>query len=285
MTARRAFDFAALGRNGLVMTGAAMLGIVVLIAVFAPLLPLGDPFAINPIARNAHMSWQHPFGADKLGRDLFARFAYGARLSLSVCSLVAIVSLVAGTALGLLAGYYRGWVDVIISRVADTLMAFPSILLALGIVAAFGASMTNVIVTLSVVYMPRVLRVARAPALAESRRDYVEAARSCGVSDGRILIRHVLPNILAPVIVQATVVFAYAMVAEATLGFLGVGVPPPAPSWGNLLAEARATLMTAPSQTVFPAVGLAFAVLGINLLGDGLRDLLDPHMRRQGDVA
>ncbi|MBB6309080.1 ABC transporter permease [Xanthobacter tagetidis] len=285
MTARRASVLAAAGRNELVVAGAVMLGIVVLIALLAPVLPFGDPFTINPLARNAPMSWQHPFGADKLGRDLFARFAYGARLSLSICTLVALACLIVGTALGLLAGYYRGWVDIIISRIADTLMAFPSILLALGIVAAFGASMTNVIVTLSVVYMPRVLRVARAPALAESRRDYVEAARACGASDLRILVRHVLPNILAPVMVQATVVFAYAMVAEATLGFLGVGVPPPAPSWGNLLSEARATLMTAPSQTIFPAIGLAFAVLGVNLLGDGLRDLLDPLMRRQGDAA
>ncbi|RAI01854.1 hypothetical protein DLJ53_10640 [Acuticoccus sediminis] len=269
--------------NGLILFGGAMLGIVVLIALLAPVLPFGDPLRINPLLRNAPVSWQHPFGADKLGRDLFARFAYGARLSLSICAIVSVVCLVVGTALGLLAGYYRGIVDTVISRIADTLMAFPSILLALGIVATFGASMTNVIITLSVVYMPRVLRVARAPALAESRREYVEAARSCGVSDLRILTRHVLPNILAPVMVQATVVFAYAMVAEAALGFLGVGVPPPAPSWGNLLAEGRATLMIAPTQTIFPAVGLAFAVLGVNLLGDGLRDVLDPRMRRAGD--
>jgi peptide/nickel transport system permease protein len=270
-------------RNRLAMIGLAILALLLAVALVAPLLPFGDPFAIRPVLRNRPISWDHPFGTDVLGRDLFLRFAYGARLSLGICAQVALACLVIGTGLGLVAGYFGGWVDSVISRMTDTLMAFPSILLALGIVATLGPSMQNVVLTLAIVYVPRVIRVARAPAMTESRRDYVEAARSCGVSQFRILYRYVLPNIMAPVVVQVTVVFAYAMVAEAALGFLGMGVPPPAPSWGNLLAESRKNIMTLPTQTLFPALGLAMAVLGINLFGDGLRDLLDPRMRGAGE--
>jgi peptide/nickel transport system permease protein len=266
--------------NPIFLAGVAMLGSMVLVALLGPLLPLGDPMAINPVARNAPVSLAHPFGADALGRDLFARFVFGARLSLAICSQVALICLVVGTALGMVAGYFGGWVDAVISRGADTLMAFPSILLALAIVATFGATMTNVVLTLFLVYMPRVLRVARAPTLSESQQAYVEAARSCGTSTPRILWRHILPNILGPIMVQATVVFAYAIVAEAALGFLGLGVPPPTPSWGNLLSEGRNTLRNYPLQTVFPAIGLALAVLGINMIGDGLRDMLDPRARK-----
>ncbi len=272
-----------LRHNGLVVTGLTILALLVLIALAAPLLPFGDPAAIHPLLRNRPLSLAHPFGTDVLGRDLFIRFAYGARLSLLICLQVAAASLAFGTGFGLLAGYFGGWTDTVVSRATDTLMAFPSILLALAIVATLGPSVQNVVLTLAVVYVPRVIRVARAPAMAEARKEYVEAARSCGVSVPRILLRYVLPNIMAPVMVQVTAVFAYAMVAEAALGFLGMGVPPPAPSWGNLLAESRKNIMTMPTQVLFPALGLALAVLGVNLVGDGLRDLLDPRMRRIGE--
>jgi peptide/nickel transport system permease protein len=268
-----------LRRNRLAFFGAMTLLLMVLIAVFAPLILTGDPNAIRPRFKNLPISLEHPFGTDQLGRDLFLRVAYGARLSLWIGFTIALITLVAGTIMGIVAGYFGGWVDGIISRIVDSLMAFPSVLLALGVMAMLGASLETVIIALSLVYIPRVARVARAPVLAERRLEYVEAARSCGVSHARILFRHILPNVLSPVIVQVTVVFAYAIIAEATLGFLGVGVPPPEPTWGNLLAESRRTLMTAPEQTVFPALALGLTVLGINLLGDGLRDILDPRMR------
>jgi peptide/nickel transport system permease protein len=266
--------------NRLATSGAIILFVVVVAALLGPLLMHGDPNQMNVLLRNKPMSWAHPFGTDYLGRDIALRMAYGARLSLFICVSVSILCFVSGTFFGLLAGYFRGWVDVVISRAVDALMAFPSILLALGVVATLGSSTFSIIVTLAIVYMPRVIRVARAPTLAEAEKEYVLAARSCGVSAPRILFAHVFPNILAPVIVQATVIFAYAMVAEAALGFLGLGVPPPTATWGALLADARRTLFTAPTQTLFPALGLALTVLGINLLGDGLRDILDPRSQR-----
>jgi peptide/nickel transport system permease protein len=278
MTATLAF-LRRLRRNRLAFFGATTLLVMVLIAVFAPLILTGDPNAIRPRLKNLPISFEHPFGTDQLGRDLFLRVAYGARLSLWIGFAIAAITFVVGTVMGIVAGYCGGWIDGIISRIVDSLMAFPSVLLALGVMAMLGASFETVVIALSLVYMPRVARVARAPVLAERRLEYVEAARSCGVSHSRILFRHILPNVLSPIIVQVTVVFAYAIIAEATLGFLGVGVPPPEPTWGNLLAESRRTLMTAPEQTLFPALALGLTVLGINLLGDGLRDILDPRMR------
>lgn len=272
-------------RNRLAFLGGIILVVVTVVAVLAPLILTGDPNAIAPRMKNLPISFAHPFGTDPLGRDLFTRVAYGARLSLLIGGAIALITLVAGTAMGLVAGYFGGWVDAVLSRVIDALMAFPSVLLALGVMATLGASLGTVIVALSLVYVPRVARVARAPVLTERRLEYVEAARSCGVGHMRIMVRHILPNILSPVIVQVTVIFAYAIIAEATLGFLGVGVPPPAPSWGNLLAEGRRTLMTMPSQTIFPALALGITVLGVNLFGDGLRDILDPRMRGVGGGA
>jgi peptide/nickel transport system permease protein len=210
---------------------------------------------------------------------LFLRVVYGSQISLAVSTAVALLCLVVGTFLGVVAGYFGGWIDNVLSRIMDSLMAFPSILLALGVMASLGASLENVVIALSLVYAPRVARVARAPVISERSREYVQAAASLGASHGRILFRHILPNVMSPVIVQATVVFAYAMVAEATLGFLGLGVPPPDPTWGNLLSDGRRFLMTHPLQTIFPAVALGVTVLGINIFGDGLRDMLDPRMR------
>lgn len=266
--------------NRMAFIGAMILSIVIVVAAIAPLVLKGNPDVMQPMLRNRPMSLAHPFGTDFLGRDIMLRMAYGARLSLVICLSVSVICFAVGTFFGLLAGYFRGWVDSVISRTVDALMAFPSILLALGVMATMGPSLFSIIITLSIVYVPRVARVARAPTLAEAGRDYVNAARSCGVSNTRILFCHVFPNILPPVIVQATVIFAYAMVAEAALGFLGMGVPPPTATWGTLLSDARRTLTTMPMQTVFPAVGLALTVLGVNLLGDGLRDILDPRMRK-----
>jgi len=271
--------------NRLALVGAVILLIVVLIAIFVPLLHSGDPNRIAMQLKNRPPSFDHPFGTDQFGRDLFLRVALGSRLSLMIALAISTVALVVGTLFGIVAGYAGGWVDAVLSRIMDSLMAFPSILLALGIMAMLGASTENVIVALSLVYIPRMARVARAPVLAQKELDYVDAARSCGASHIRVLFRHILPNIVSSLIVQVTVIFAYAMVAEATLGFLGIGVPPPAPTWGNLLADGRRTLMTIPYQTVFPALALGITVLGINFFGDGLRDLLDPRMRGTGTAA
>lgn len=271
--------YAQVRRNRLAFTGTI---IMVLICIFAFILPLflsGDPNAMNPLVRNRGPSAEYWFGTDQLGRDIFLRVVHGSRLSLTISASVAILVLVFGTVVGIVAGYFGGWVDTLLSRITDSLMAFPSILLALAVMATLGQSLGNVVVALSLVYAPRVARVARSPVISERSREYIEAAHSLGASHARILFRHLLPNVMSPIIVQVTVIFAYAMVAEATLGFLGLGVPPPEATWGNLLAEGRRTLMIYPSQTVFPAVVLAVAVLGVNLLGDGLRDVLDPRMR------
>ncbi len=268
-----------LRRNRLAFAGAVILVTVTTVAILAPLLVAGDPNAMNVRMRNLPPSATHWFGTDALGRDLFLRVVYGSRISLAVSTAVALLCLVVGTFLGVVAGYFGGWIDNVLSRIMDSLMAFPSILLALGVMASLGASLENVVIALSLVYAPRVARVARAPVISERSREYVQAAASLGASHGRILFRHILPNVMSPVIVQATVVFAYAMVAEATLGFLGLGVPPPDPTWGNLLSDGRRFLMTHPLQTIFPAVALGVTVLGINIFGDGLRDMLDPRMR------
>jgi peptide/nickel transport system permease protein len=275
----------ALRRNRLAFAGAVILAVVLVVAVVTPLLVPGDPNAMNVRMRNAPPSAAHWFGTDGVGRDLFLRVVYGSRVSLGVSSAVALLCLVVGTFLGVVAGYFGGWIDNVLSRIMDSLMAFPSILLALGVMASLGASFENVVIALSLVYAPRVARVARAPVISERSREYVQAAASLGASHARILFRHILPNVMSPVIVQATVVFAYAMVAEATLGFLGLGVPPPDATWGNLLSDGRRFLMTHPLQTIFPAVALGLTVLGVNLFGDGLRDILDPRMRGAGGPA
>ena len=265
--------------NRLALLGGSILLVIILIACIAPFIVSGDPNAVNPILRNRPPSLNHWFSTDQLGRDIFLRVVHGARLSLAISATVAFLVLIFGTVIGVIAGYCGGLVDTVLSRITDCLMAFPSILLALAVMATLGQSLSNVTVALSLVYTPRVARVARSPVISERSREYVEAARSLGASHIRVLFRHILPNVMSPIIVQVTIIFAYAMVSEATLGFLGLGVPPPDPTWGNLLADGRRTLMIYPSQTLFPAIALAATVLGINLFGDGLRDILDPRMR------
>jgi len=265
--------------NRLALLGGSILLVIILIACIAPFIVSGDPNAVNPILRNRPPSLNHWFGTDQLGRDIFLRVVHGSRLSLAISATVAFLVLIFGTVIGVIAGYCGGLVDTVLSRITDCLMAFPSILLALAVMATLGQSLSNVTVALSLVYTPRVARVARSPVISERSREYVEAARSLGASHIRVLFRHILPNVMSPIIVQVTIIFAYAMVSEATLGFLGLGVPPPDPTWGNLLADGRRTLMIYPSQTLFPAIALAATVLGINLFGDGLRDILDPRMR------
>jgi peptide/nickel transport system permease protein len=223
---------------------------------------------------------QFLLGTDNFGRDILSRVVYGARLSLAIGASVVLLTGVAGTILGALAGYFRR-VDAWLVSVMDALMAFPTVLLAIGITAALGPSAANAVIALTAVYTPRTARIVRASVLVLREMDYVQAAQASGAGHGRILARHILPNSLAPLIVQLTFIFAYAVLAEAILSFLGMGPQPPTPTWGNIIAEGRNYMREAAWIALFPGIAIALTVLGLNLLGDGLRDALDPRMRVQ----
>jgi peptide/nickel transport system permease protein len=263
----------------LVMVGGSLLLIVVFVAVAAPLLTGFDPQAVAPEQRLSPPGGLHLAGTDNFGRDLFSRTVFGARVSLVVGSLVALLSTGVGTLLGLIAGYYPR-IDRILMRLMDSLMAFPAVVLAVAIMAAVGPQVSNVIIALTVVYMPRIARLVRSVVLVVRQMQYIEAARSVGLQDARILGRHVLPNCLSVLTVQSTFIFAEAVLAEAALSFLGVGTPPYIPSWGIILGEARTYIRDAPWMMLLPGLALSITVLGLNLMGDGLRDLLDPRQRR-----
>jgi peptide/nickel transport system permease protein len=258
--------------------GAALVVINLLIALGATPIAGVDPQALDVKARLAPPTVQHWFGTDHVGRDAWSRVIYGARLSMIVGGSVVVLSFVGGVAFGVLGGYFRG-LDNVLMRMMDGLMAFPGIILAIAMMASLGPSVLNVIVALGVVYVPRVARIVRGSVLVIRETPYVEAARALGIGDGRIIARHVLPNCMSPVIVQGTFIFAAAVLGEAALSFLGVGVPPQIPSWGNVLAEGRSYLQQAPWLTLFPGAAIMASILGLNLFGDGLRDLLDPKLR------
>ena len=268
----------ALGRSRSTMVGGAIVLAVVLIAIFAPLLSPYDPLEIEVNRRLVGPAPAHLFGTDNLGRDILSRVIHGARISLTVGSLVVLCSAGAGTVLGLLAGYSHR-LDRILMRIMDGLMAFPTTLLAIALMAALGARLSNVIIALAIVFTPRVARVVRSVTLVLRELDYVQAAQALGARDARILARHVLPNCLAPVIVQSTFIFAESVLAEAALSFLGVGLPPYIPSWGTIITTGRMFMQIAPWITIFPGLAILVSVLGLNLLGDGLRDLADPRLR------
>jgi peptide/nickel transport system permease protein len=268
----------ALRRSKATLIGGCILLVVVLVAVFAPLISPHDPMAIDIARRLIGPNTTHPFGTDNMGRDILSRVVSGARISLLVGSLVVLCAVGAGLILGLIAGY-SDRVDRVLMRVMDGLMAFPTTVLAIALMAALGAQLSNVIIALSVVFAPRVARVIRAVTLTVRELDYVQAARAAGARDVRILGRHILPNCLAPVIVQGTFIFAEAVLAEAALSFLGVGLPPYLPSWGSIITTGRMFMQTAPWITLYPGVAIVITVLGLNLLGDGLRDLTDPRLR------
>ena len=262
------------------VTGSALFLFVVLMAAFADALAPLPPDQIQFRHRFEPPSWAFPFGTDNFGRDLVSRMVYGARLSLAIGFAVVILNGIVGTAVGILAGYFRR-LDNVLMRVMDALMAFPAILLAVGIAAALGPSAINAVIALAAVYTPRTARIVRASVLVVREMEYVQAALACGAGHGRILFKHVLPNSLAPLIVQLTFIFAYAVLTEAILSFLGLGPEPPTPTWGNVIAEGRNYIREAPWITLFPGLAIAMTVLGLNLLGDGLRDALDPRMRVQ----
>jgi peptide/nickel transport system permease protein len=270
----------ALRRQPLAAFGLALLILFVTLALLAPLLAPCDPAALDLLHRLAAPSRAHWLGTDELGRDILSRVIYGARLSLAVAVSVVALSLAAGIVLGGIAGYYGRWLDVAINTfLMNAFMALPGILLAIAFVAFLGPGLLNLILALSIGGWVGYARLVRAQVLAVREREFVEAARALGASDLRVFARHILPNILQPLIVQAAIGMAGAVLAEATLSFLGLGVPPPAADWGSMLNDARPFLFDAPHLVVFPAVAVMLCVLSFNFLGDALRDYLDPRTR------
>ena len=266
-------------RNPTVVVGSALLLAIVLMAISAPWIAPGDPQAISPAMRLRPPSMEFWFGTDMYGRDVFTRTIHGSRISLLVGSLVAIVSVSCGLVIGLVTGSVRA-VDSIVMRVMDGLMAIPDILLAIAMMAVIRASVTNVLIAITIPQIPRVVRLVRSVVMTISERPYIEAAHSTGTPFRRILTRHLLPNTIAPLLVQATYTGAAAVLTEAGLSFLGAGTPPNIASWGNMMAEGRSFFQIATWIILFPGMFLAMTVLAVNLLGDGLRDALDPRLRR-----
>lgn len=264
--------------NKMIVTGAFVLAGILLLITLAPVLADFEPDAINVKNRFQSPFGKHFFGTDNYGRDLFSRVIFGARLSLKIGFLVAVLTTIAGTLIGLAAGYFS-FLDNILMRVMDSMMAFPAVLLGIAITTALLPSEISVVLALSIVYSPRTARIIRGSVLSVKQNAYVESARAAGASDLRIVFRHILPNCLSPLIVQFSFIFAYAILAEAGLSFVGAGPPPPIPSWGNILSEGRVYIVEAPWISIFPGLFIAVTVLGLNLLGDGMRDVLDPRLK------
>ena len=267
-----------LARHRSFRVGAVLMLALVLVAVCAPLLTPLDPTQMRMRLRFRPPSAENPFGTDKFGRDVFTRTLYGARVSLWIGLAVAVISGVAGAVLGVVAGYFKA-LDSIIMRVMDAMMAFPAILVAIGISAALGPQVGSVIAALAIAYVPRTARIVRASTLLIREMDYIAAAQLAGVSPAAIILRHVLPNCIGPLTVQLSFVFAFAILSEAGLSFLGVGPPPPAPTWGNIIADGRDYAVESWWIMLFPGIAISLAALGMNLLGDGLRDVLDPRLK------
>jgi peptide/nickel transport system permease protein len=279
-------------RNRSVVLGGTILALVVLVALFAPVLGTLDPARVEPVLRNkrpgatasvrnadgSQATHTHWMGTDSLGRDVYSRVLYGARVSLIVGASVALLSTLVGLVIGVLAGYLR-WLDGVVMRIMDGLMSIPAILLAIGLVSLSRAGLRTVILAIVIPEVPRVVRLVRSVVLSIREEPYVEAAVALGARTPALLVRHVLPNTLAPIIVQGTFVCASAILVEAILSFLGVGIPPETPTWGNIMAEGRALFRLFPHNILFPGIFLALTVLAVNILGDGLRDSLDPRLR------
>ena len=267
-------------RYPLMFIGGGLLLIMVFLAVFAPLLFTSDPIQMNPVERLKTPSLIHWFGTDMFGRDIYSRTVYGSRISLVVGLVAAVLSVILGLFIGLVAGYIR-FLDAILMRIMDGLMAIPGILLAIALVSLSGASLITVTIAITIPEIPRVVRLVRSIVLSVREEPYVEAAIAAGTRLPLMLSRHVLPNTIPPLIVQATYVCGSAMLTEAILSFLGAGTPPEVPSWGNIMAEGRLYFQIAPWIIFFPGITLAVTVLAVNVLGDGLRDTLDPRIAKQ----
>ncbi len=270
--------FKLMGRSRMMTVGFVLVLIMTILALLAPFISPYDPLDINPMRRLQPPSREHLMGTDEVGRDVFSRVLWGARISLLTGALVVIFSNIFGIVIGLVAGYYDK-VDKVIMRLMDGLMAFPIMLLAVAMMAALGARLSNVIIALSIVFAPRVARVVRGVVLTVRESAYVEAAIVVGAPSWKIIFIHILPNCLDPIIVQSSFMFAQAVLAEAALSFLGAGIPPWLPSWGNIMTGGRLYISVAPWMTIYPGIAIIICVLGLNLFGDGLRDLADPRLR------
>lgn len=272
--------FLKLRGNTSVMLGGGILLVIVVIAALAPLITPVDPIKLDPRVRLKPPMEGFWFGTDALGRDVFSRVVYGARISLFVGLGVAAVSILVGTVIGVIAGYFR-WLDAIVMRIMDGLMAIPAILLAIALISLSGATLTTVVLAIMIPEIPRVVRLVRGVVLSIREEPYVEAAVAAGTPLPLILSRHVLPNCVAPLIVQGTYIAASAVLLEAILSFLGAGLPPEIPTWGNIMAEGRVYFQIFPHMILFPGLFLSLTVLAINIMGDGLRDTLDPRMAKR----
>lgn len=269
-------------KQPLALTGLIIIGFFLIMAVIGPELAPYTPTEMNPAASRQAPSGEHWFGTDEFGRDILTRLMYGARISFQVGIISVGIAAAAGILLGLVAGYFGGWLDIIISLLMDVLFAFPTILLAIALMTALGDGIVNVMIAIGVVNTPTFMRVVRGSVMSVRNQTYVESAVSVGASSSTILARHIFPNITAPLIVHASLNFATAVLSEAALAYLSLGNKPPSPSWGSMVSTGYTILQIAPWAALFPGIAIGLTVLGFNLLGDGLRDSLDPRLRNQG---
>ena len=267
-------------RNRVALLGAFIVLAVVLLALLAPLLATHDPLQTSFMSIRKAPSATFWLGSDELGRDIYSRMLYGARASLMAGLVSVLIALVVGVPFGLVSGYFGGWIDSVVSRCTEALLAIPFLILAIALAAFLGPSLTNAMIAIGVSAAPKFIRLARGQVLAVKNEDYVQSSRALGASDTRIIARHILPNIMPPLIVQATITIATAIIAEASLSFLGLGLQPPNPSWGSMLNTAKNFMTQAPWMSIFPGSAIFLTVLGFNLLGDGLRDALDPRQEK-----
>jgi glutathione transport system permease protein len=274
--------WARLRKNYFAMAGAAILLAIIIAAVAAPVLAPGDPIAQDYDHLMEGPSLAHPFGTDNFGRDILSRVIYGAQISLRLGLLGTIVGVAVGALIGMIAGFYGGWVDSLSMRLLDIQLAFPGLLLAIVIITVLGVGELNVIIAIGVFSIPVFARVLRGSIISLREQDFIQAARAVGVSDSRLMTVHLLPNALAPVVVLTTLRLGTAILTAASLGFLGLGVRPPSPEWGTMLSEGRTYMQLAPHIAIFPGLAILITVIALNLLGDGLRDALDPKMKRTG---
>ena len=270
-----------LRRNRLAMLGLALMSAILLLAMFADVIADYDTMVVgmNMLERLQTPSAKHWFGTDGYGRDVFARIIHGSRLSLSLSIISMLIAVAIGSMIGAISGYFGGRVDDVLMRLMDMLLAIPPMLMSISIVAALGRSMANLMLALALAYMPVFARVIRSSILSVKDQEFVEAARACGTSDARIIMRHIVPNAVGPIIVQATLAMGSSILTISSLSFMGMGIQPPQPEWGTMLYEGRDLIRTSPYLVIFPGIAIALSVLSLNLLGDGLRDALDPRLK------
>ncbi|GEC93694.1 MULTISPECIES: ABC transporter permease [Brevibacillus] len=268
-------------RNGLGVIGAVIILGLILVAIFAPLIAPFDPNAQDYNKILMPPDGEHLFGTDDLGRDIFSRVVYGARISIQAALISVGIAMLIGVPIGLLSGYYRGfWDEWIVMRSVDAMQAFPFLILALAISAVLGSGFGNAMLAIGIGFAPAFIRITRGQVLSLRNMEYIQAARSVGVKDARIIFRHILPNAMNPIVIQATLAMASGIIAEASLSYLGLGVQPPTPSWGSMLNQAQTLMSVAPYATFYPGIAIFLVVLGFNLLGDGLQQVLDPRARK-----